>query len=130
MRRLIRIMTVATILLMPAAALAAPRSGGDTGARLAQMCEAGSRDITALPVEPLQRLIGEDADKRAALDALANAAVKAAQDIKTEPTPDHPARSCTDRDFLNRYNASESFPLPYAGQAAALGPGAADGGSR
>jgi hypothetical protein len=67
----------------PGRGLAAPRSGSDTGARLAQMCEAGSRDITAPPVEPLQRLIGEDADKRAALDALANAAVKAAQDIKT-----------------------------------------------
>jgi hypothetical protein len=83
MHGLIRITAIAAVLLMPAGGFAAQRSGSDTGgARLAQMCAEGSRDITGFAIEDFQRIIGADAEKRAALDALANATVKAAQGIK------------------------------------------------
>jgi FAD/FMN-containing dehydrogenase len=83
MHDLIRITAVATALLIPAGGFAAQRTGGDAGGtRLAQMCEEGSRDITGLAIEDFQRNIAADAEKRAALDALANATVKAAQAIK------------------------------------------------
>jgi hypothetical protein len=83
MHDLIRIAVITAALLIPAGGFAAQRSGGDaSGARLAQMCEEGSRDITGLAIEDFQRTIGADAGKRAALDALANATVKAVQTIK------------------------------------------------
>jgi len=96
MHDLIRITAIATVLLMPVGGVAAKRGGPDAGARLAQMCDAGSRDITGLPIEEFQRIIGADAQKRAALDALSNVTVKAAQDIKaacsTQPPSTAPAR--------------------------------------
>ena len=96
MHDLIRITAIATVLLMPVGGLAAQRNVPDAGARLAQMCDAGSRDIAGLPIEEFQRIIGTDAEKRAALDALGNATVKAAQDIKaacpTQAPPTAPAR--------------------------------------
>lgn len=84
MRHLIPVAAIAAALSMPFDGLAAQRSGGDgaSGGRLAQMCNEGSRDIAGLPVDQFQRIIGSDDAKRAALDDLANAAVKAAQDIK------------------------------------------------
>ncbi|HEY4405089.1 MAG TPA: Spy/CpxP family protein refolding chaperone [Xanthobacteraceae bacterium] len=52
------------------------------GGPLAQMCGEDSRDIAGLPVDQFQRAIQPDAAQSAALDELANASVKAAQDIK------------------------------------------------
>jgi hypothetical protein len=83
---------------MPLGGLAAQRGGGDgaSGGRLAQMCNEGSRDITGLPIDQFQRIIGSDDAKRAVLDDLSNATVKAAQDIKaacpTGTPPTGPAR--------------------------------------
>ena len=55
----------------------------ETGGPLAQMCGEDSRDIAGLPVDRFQQAIQPDDAQRAALDDLANASVKAAQDIKT-----------------------------------------------
>jgi hypothetical protein len=83
MRNLIRITAVAAALLMPIGGFAAQRTGGEgAGGRLTQMCDAGSRDIAGLPVEQFQRTVQADDAQRAALDDLANATLKAAQDIK------------------------------------------------
>jgi hypothetical protein len=49
---------------------------------LAQMCGEDSRDIAGLQIDRFQRAIQPDDAQRAALDELANASVKAAQDIK------------------------------------------------
>jgi hypothetical protein len=49
---------------------------------LAQMCGEDSRDIAGLPVDKFQKAIQPDDAQSAALDELANASVKAAQDIK------------------------------------------------
>ena len=51
-------------------------------APLAQMCGEDSRDIAGLPVDQIQQAIQPNDEQRAALDDLANASVKAAQDIK------------------------------------------------
>jgi LTXXQ motif family protein len=84
MRNLIRITSVAAALLMPVGGFAAQRTGGDggSGRRLTQMCDAGSRDIAGLPVDQFRRTIRADDAQRAALDDLAKATLKAAQDIK------------------------------------------------
>ena len=50
--------------------------------RLAQMCGEDSRDIAGLPIDQIQQAIAPNDAQRAALDDLANASVKAAQDIK------------------------------------------------
>jgi hypothetical protein len=50
--------------------------------QLAQMCGNDSRDIAGLPIDQIQRVIQPNDTQRAALDDLANASVKAAQDIK------------------------------------------------
>ncbi len=50
--------------------------------QLAQMCGEDSRDIAGLPVDQIQQAIQPNDAQRAALDDLANASVKAAQDIK------------------------------------------------
>jgi hypothetical protein len=62
----------------------APAAAGPTapGGPLAQMCGEDSRDIAGLPVDQFQQAIQPDDAQRAALDDLANASVKAAQDIK------------------------------------------------
>jgi hypothetical protein len=84
MRNLSRIMAVAAALLMPIGGFAAQRTGGDagSGARLTQMCDEGSREIAGLPVDQFRRAVKADEAQRAALDDLAKAALKAAQDIK------------------------------------------------
>ena len=54
---------------------------------LTQMCGEDSRDIAGLPIDAIQKALAPDAAQRAALDDLANASLKAGQDIKaTCPT--------------------------------------------
>jgi hypothetical protein len=60
----------------PAAIAAAPTS------QLAQTCGQDSRDIAGLPIDQFQQAIQPTDAQRAALDDLANASLKAAQDIK------------------------------------------------
>jgi hypothetical protein len=64
--------------------------------QLAQMCGEDSRDIAGLPIDQIQQAIQPTDAQRAALDDLANASVKAAQDIKaacpTEVAVTAPAR--------------------------------------
>jgi len=50
--------------------------------QLAQMCGDDSRDIAGLPIDQIQNAIAPNDAQRAALDDLANASVKAAEDIK------------------------------------------------
>jgi hypothetical protein len=63
-------------------------SGQASGARtavpdqLAQMCGDDSRDIAGLPIDQIQQSLQLNDAQRAALDDLANASVKAAQNIK------------------------------------------------
>jgi hypothetical protein len=59
-------------------------SGGRTPApqQLAQLCGDDSRDIAGLPIDQIQQSLQLNDAQRAALDDLANASVKAAQDIK------------------------------------------------
>jgi hypothetical protein len=84
MRNLIPIAAVAAALLMPIGGFAAKRTGGEGGGggRLAQMCAEGSREIAGLPVNQYRRTLQLDDAQRAALDDLAKATLKAAQDIK------------------------------------------------
>ncbi len=95
---LIRVTAVAAVLLMPTGGFAAPHPGGDAGssARLTQMCDDGSHEIAGLPIDQFQRALKTDDAQRAALDDLAKAALKAAQDIKaacpTEPALTAPGR--------------------------------------
>jgi hypothetical protein len=49
---------------------------------LAQMCGDDSREIAGLPIDAIQKALQPDDAQRAALDDLANASVKAAQDIR------------------------------------------------
>ena len=46
------------------------------------MCGDDSREIAGLPIDQIQQAIQPNDAQRAALDDLANASVKAAQDIK------------------------------------------------
>jgi hypothetical protein len=63
-------------------------AGGVSGARaempnqLAQLCGEDSRDIAGLPIDQIQQSLQLNDAQRAALDELANASVKAAQEIK------------------------------------------------
>jgi hypothetical protein len=50
--------------------------------QLAEMCGEDSRDIAGLPIDQIQKAIAPNDAQRAALDDLANASVRAAQDIK------------------------------------------------
>ena len=61
-----------------------PASGSPAAApdQLAQMCGDDSRDIAGLPIDQIQQALQPNDAQRAALDDLANASVKAAQDIK------------------------------------------------
>jgi hypothetical protein len=71
-----------------------PSSGSQVAARrvsdaraqmpnqLAQLCGEDSRDIAGLPIDQIQQSLQVNDAQRAALDELANASVKAAQDIK------------------------------------------------
>jgi hypothetical protein len=60
----------------PAPAASAPAD------QLTQMCGQDSRDIAGLPIDQFQKAIQPTDAQRAALDDLANASLKAAQDIK------------------------------------------------
>jgi hypothetical protein len=75
------------------------RASGSSAAardRLAQMCGEDSRDIAGLPIDQIQQALQPNDAQRAALDDLANALVKAGQDIKaacpTQIPPTAPAR--------------------------------------
>jgi len=59
----------------PAAAAAAPD-------QLTQMCGADSNDIAGLPIDQFKQAIQPTGEQSAALDDLANASIKAAQDLK------------------------------------------------
>ena len=63
---------------------ASPASATPTAAtdQLAQMCGEDSHDIAGLPIDQFQQAIQPTDAQRAALDDLANASLKAAQDIK------------------------------------------------
>jgi hypothetical protein len=50
--------------------------------QLAQMCGEDGRDIAGLPIDRIQDALQPNDEQRAALDDLANASVKAAQDLK------------------------------------------------
>jgi hypothetical protein len=64
------------------------RAGGSstrsraTSQQLAQLCGDDSREIAGLPIDEIQQAIQPNDAQRAALDELANASVKAAQEIK------------------------------------------------
>jgi hypothetical protein len=67
----------------PVAALGSPASmAANPAPELSQMCGEDSRDIAGLPIDRIQQAIQPDDARRAALDDLANASVKAAQGIK------------------------------------------------
>jgi hypothetical protein len=57
-------------------------SGTATSEQLTQMCGDDSRDIAGIPIDQIQQAIQPNDAQRAALDDLANASVKAAQDIR------------------------------------------------
>jgi hypothetical protein len=63
---------------------AAPASGAPAAAsdQLTQMCGDDSRDIAGLPIDQFQQAIQPAGEQAAALDDLANASLKAAQNIK------------------------------------------------
>jgi hypothetical protein len=83
MHSFIRAAAAIALLLIATGGFAAPRPAeGASIARLAQLCDEGSRDINGLPIDQFQRAIATDSDKRVALDELANATTKAAQDLK------------------------------------------------
>jgi hypothetical protein len=63
----------------PAPASPAPAAATD---QLAKMCGEDTREIAGLPIDQIQQAIQPNDAQRAALDDLANASVKAAQDIK------------------------------------------------
>jgi hypothetical protein len=60
----------------------APSSSAAAPNQLAQLCGDDSREIAGLPIDQIQQNIQPNEAQRAALDELANASVKAAQDIK------------------------------------------------
>jgi hypothetical protein len=62
----------------------APASAATVAApdQLTQMCGQDSRDVAGLPIDQVQQAIQPTGEQAAALDDLANASVKAAQDIK------------------------------------------------
>lgn len=59
-----------------------PASPAAVPDQLAQMCGADSADIAGLPIDKFQQAIQPTAEQSAALDDLANASLKAAQDLK------------------------------------------------
>jgi hypothetical protein len=60
----------------------AASAGNPPPDQLSQMCGQDSRDIAGLPIDQIQQAIQPNDAQRAALDDLANASVKAAQNIK------------------------------------------------
>ncbi len=59
-----------------------PGTAASAAEQLARMCGRDSRDIAGLPIDQIRQAIQPTDAQRAALDELANASVKAAQDIK------------------------------------------------
>jgi hypothetical protein len=78
--------------------------------QLAQMCGEDSRDIAGLPIDQFQQTIQLNDAQRAALDELANASVKAAQDIKaacpTDISLTAPARLASMQQRIEAMNAA------------------------
>jgi hypothetical protein len=74
----------------------ASRTRAATPDQLVQMCGEDSRDIAGLPIDQIQQAVQPNEAQRAALDDLANASLKAAQQIKaacpTRIAPTAPAR--------------------------------------
>jgi LTXXQ motif family protein len=109
MRNLIPVMTVVAALLPSWAGYAVPRPAADA-TRPAQICDAGSRDVVALPIDQYRRALKLDDAQRAALDGLATAITKAAQDIKlacpSELAPSAPARLATMQARIEAMNAA------------------------
>ncbi len=73
-----------------------------TPEQLTQMCGEDSRDIAGLPIDQIQQAIQPNDAQRAALDDLANASVKAAQDIRAAC----PTQGCVDRARPPRLDAT------------------------
>jgi hypothetical protein len=98
MRNILAVTAISAVLLLPLDSLAARHmsGAGAGGGRLAQLCNEGRADIAGLPVEQYQAIVAQDEAKRSALDALAKATVKAAQDInaacQVEIPPTAPGR--------------------------------------
>jgi len=65
-----------------ARAASSDQSAQDQQDQLAQMCGDDSRDIAGLPIDQIQQALQLNEEQRAALDDLANASAKAAQEIK------------------------------------------------
>lgn len=62
--------------------VAMPGTSAAASNQLAQLCGDDSREIAGLPIDRIQQVIQPNDAQRAALDELANASVKAAQNIK------------------------------------------------
>ena len=70
--------------LPPGYAGTAPAASANSApSQLSEMCGEDGRDIAGLPIDRIQAVLRPDETQRAALDDLANASVKAAQDIRT-----------------------------------------------
>lgn len=84
--------------------------------QLAQMCGEDSRDIAGLPIDQFQQTIQLNDAQRAALDDLANASVKAAQDIKaacpTDISLTAPARLASMQQRIEAMNAAVATVQP------------------
>ncbi len=90
----------------PSETTPAPGAPAAAPDELTQMCGADSRDIAGLPIDQIQQAIQPTAEQGAALDDLANASLKAAQDIKaacptdialTAPSGSRPCKSVSRR---------------------------------
>ena len=84
--------------------------------QLAQMCGEDSRDIAGLPIDQFQQAIQPTEAQRAALDDLANASLKAAQDIKaacpTDISLTAPARLAAMQQRIEAMNAAVATVQP------------------
>ncbi|SHL42088.1 LTXXQ motif family protein [Bradyrhizobium lablabi] len=60
----------------------ASRASTEVSGQLAELCGDDSRDIAGLPIDQIQQAVQPNDAQRAALDELANASIKAAQQIK------------------------------------------------
>ena len=84
--------------------------------QLAQMCGEDSRDIAGLPIDQFQQAIQPTEAQRNALDDLANASLKAAQDIKaacpTDISLTAPARLAAMQQRIEAMNAAVATVQP------------------
>jgi hypothetical protein len=97
------------------AALAAA-TPSDQNDQLVQMCGEDSHDIAGLPIDQFQQTIQLNDTQRAALDELANASLKAAQDIKaacpTDISLTAPARLAGMQQRIEAMNAAVATVQP------------------